>query len=252
MGVERLGAGWTGKQKLKPTAMPYPNPSYVDGLQPVVALSVYCYNNGLTYMTYNGDPSLGAAQTDLKNSDNQLIGSVTYIDGRKGTLALQYNLATDEAPSSANEIKPTYIVSFRGRFYVIGNVKTPVVKNDVIKMTCDVTELQNPFAPNLLSTLGQQAIRSVASGALPITQTAVASNTRTGATLGYTVETFGTPGAAAPAGITINSSSGLITAANTLSAGTYDVRAIVADTITNPDGTTSTIYGWGRWTLTVT
>ncbi len=232
--------------------MPYPNPSYVDGLQAVVALSVYCYNNGLTYMTYNGDPSLAAAQTDLKNSDNQLIGSVTYIDGRKGTLALQYNLATDEAPSSANEIKPTYIVSFRGRFYVVGNVKTPVVKNDVIKMTCDVTELQNPFVPILLSLLGQQLRRTAATGALPITEAGAASNTRTGATLVYTVETFATPGSAAPAGITVNSSSGLITVANTVTAGTYDVRLVVADTVTDAAGVSNTIYGFGRYTLVVT
>lgn len=232
--------------------MPYPNPSYVDGLQAVVALSVYCYNNALTYMTYNGDPSLASAQTDLKNSDNQLIGSVTYIDGRKGTLALQYNLATDEAPSSANEIKPTYIVSFRGRFYVVGNVKTAVVKNDVIKMTVDVTELQNPFSPILLSTNGQELTRTVASGALPITVACAASNTRTGATVAYSVETFATPGSAAPSGVTISSSTGLMTLANTITAGTYDIRVVVSDTIALADGTGNTIYGFGRYVLTVT
>jgi hypothetical protein len=232
--------------------MPYPNASYVDGLQAVVALSVYCYNNGLTYMTYNGDPSTGAAQTENRNSDNQLIGSVTYIDGRKGTLALQYALATDEAPSSANEIKTSYIVSFRGRFYVVGAVKTPIVKNDVIKMSCDVTELQNPFVSLLLSTLGQQKRVTIASGSLPTTISCAASNTRTGATVAYSVETFATPGSAAPSGITINSSSGLLTAANTLTAGTYDVRAVVSDTVTLADGTSNTIYGFGRYTLTVT
>lgn len=232
--------------------MPYPNASYVDGLQAVVAFSVYCYNNGLTYMTYNGDPSTGAAQTENRNSDNQLIGTVTYIDGRKGTLALQYELATDEAPGSANELKTSYILSFRGRFYVVGAVKAPIVKNDVIKLTCDVTELQNPFVPLLLSTLGQQKRVTVASGSLPVTISCAASNTRTGATVAYTVETFATPGSAAPTGITINSSSGLLTAANTLTAGTYDVRAIASDTVTLADGTSNTIYGWGRYTLTVT
>ncbi len=232
--------------------MAYPNSTYVDGLQAVVALSVYCYNNGLTYMTYNGDPSAGAAQTDNKNSDNQLINTVTYIDGRKGTLALQYNLATDEIPSSANQILPTYIVSFRGRFYVVGSVKAPIVKNGVIKISCDVTELQNPFVAILLSTLGQQLTRTVASGALPVTVACAASNTRTGATLAYTVETFATPGSAAPAGITINSSSGLLTAANTLTAGTYDVRVICTDTVTLPDGTSNSVAGFGRYTLTVT
>lgn len=232
--------------------MPYPNASYVDGLQAVVALSAYCYNNGLTYMTYSGDPSTGAAQTENRNSNNQLIGTVTYIDGRKGTLALQYNLASDEAPSSANELKTGYILSFRGRYFVAGAVKTPITKNDVIKMNPDVTELQNPFVPNLLTTLGQQRTLSVATGGLPTTLSCAGSNTRTGATLAYSVETFATAGSAAPTGITINAASGLLTIANTTAVGTHDVRVIVSDTVTLSDGTSNTVYGWGRYTITVT
>jgi hypothetical protein len=227
----------------------YPQPSYVDGLSQVVALSVYCYNNGATYMTYNGDPSPGAAQTENRNSDAQRIGSVTYIDGRSGNLAMQYNLATDEVPGAANLLQPGFIVSFRGRFYVLGEVKQPIVKNDVIKISAAVIELENPFVPLLLSTLGQQKFTQ---GAAPYTGTisAAGSNTRSGATVAYTLETFATPGSSPPAGISINASSGLITATG-LSAGTYDVRAIVADTITLRDLTSNTIYGWGRWTLKV-
>jgi hypothetical protein len=228
--------------------MPYPNPSYVDGLNQVVALSVYCYNNGLTYMTYSGDPSLGAAHTDNKNSDNQLIGSVTYIDGRKGTLVMQYNLATDETPSSANQIKPSYIVSFRGRYYVIGNVKTPIVKNDVIKTTCDVTELQNPFVAILLSIQGQQLVATHAANS-SYTVACAASNTRTGATLVYSGQTFATPGSSLPSGFSINSSTGVLTI--NAAAATYDVRVVVSDTITLGDGTTDTIYGFGRYTVTL-
>lgn len=232
--------------------MPYPNASYVDGLQSVVDLSVYCYNNGATYMTYNGDPSPGAAQTELRNSDNQLIGSVTYADGRKGNLALQYALAVEEIPGATNLLQPGFIVSFRGRLFVVGAVKTPVVKNDVIKIAPAITELQNPVLTTLLTLYGQQYRQSVASGALPITKSCAATGTRSGATLAYSVEVFGTPGTAAPTGITINSTSGLLTIANTVAAGTYDVRVICSDTVTLPDGTSNTIYGFGRYTLTVT
>ncbi len=232
--------------------MSYPNPNYVDGLEAVVALSVYCYNNGVTYMTYDGDPGQASAQTDLMNSDKQLIGSVTYAGGaRKGTLNLQYNLATDETPGSANEVKNGYVVSFRGRYYVVDQVKPKIVKNDVIKFSCQATELANPFCANLLSTLGQQlAISHAASGGF--TQTAVGSNTRTGAAVAYTLETFGTPGSAAPAGFGINASTGLITYTPTIATGTYDLRAIVTDTVTLADGTTDVIKGWGRYTVVLT
>lgn len=228
--------------------MPYPNPSYEDGLQAVVALSVYCYNNAQTYMTYDGDPSLGAAQTQLKNSDKQLIGSVTYIEGRTGTLNCQYALATDEIPTSANELKPTYIVSFRGRYYVCGALKGKIVKNDVIKFSIAVTELQNPFVAILLSTQGQQ-LNATHAAMSSYTVACAATGTRTGATIGYTAETFATPGSAAPSGITINASTGVLTI--NASAGTYDIRVVVSDTVTLSDGTSNTIYGWGRYTVTL-
>lgn len=223
----------------------YPNPSYVDGLQAVVALSAYCYNNAKTYMCYSGDPSEGAAQTELKNSDNQTIGSVTYADARKGSTVLAYELATDEIPGATNLVRPDYIISFRGRYFVVGEVKTPIVKNDVIKFTCNLIELQNPFIPNLLSVLGQQLRRASATGA---TQSCAGSNTRTGATVAYSIETFATPGTAAPSGITISSSTGLVTLSPVAGAGTYDLRIIVSDTITLANGDTSVVYGWGRLT----
>lgn len=232
--------------------MPYPNPSYTDGLSQAVALSVFCYNNGATYTTYNGDPSAGAQQFEARNSDNQLIGSVTFIDGRKGSLNCSYTLLADEAPGAANELKPGYIVSFRNRFYVVGAMKVPIVKNEIIKFSGEITELQNPFVPLLLSLLGQQKVTIIAAGSLPTTISAAGAGTRTGATVGYTLETFATPGSAAPTGITINASTGMITAANTLAAGTYDVRAIVTDTMNLPEGGQSVLKGWGRWTLVVT
>lgn len=228
----------------------YPNASYVDGLQAVVALSVYNYNTGKVYMTYSGNPAVGAAQTELRNSDNQLIGSVTYIDGRKGTVNCQYDLAADEV-SALVEVKPDHIISFRGRFYVVGAVTPSVTKNNVIKFSFAVTELQNPFIPLLLSLLGQQLARSQAH-ASGFTQSAAASGTRIGSTLVYSLETFATPGSAAPTNFTISPSTGLITYDGSGIAGAYDMRVICADTVTLPDGTTNTIYGFGRFTVVLT
>ncbi len=231
--------------------MPYPKISYRDGLGAAVELSVYCYNNGQTYVTFTGDPSSGAQQTILTDSDKVMIGSVTFLDGRKGTLNCQYKLAQDELPGAHNILLPSYIVAFRNRFYVVGNVKTPVVKNDLIKISVDVLELENPFVPILLTLRGQQFAESFVSGGSH-TVACAASGTRPGATVAYTVETFATEGSLAPSGFTINASTGVLTVGSGVTAGTYDVRVVVSDTITNADGTTDEVRGFGRYTPTLT
>lgn len=234
--------------------MPYPQKSYQDGLSQVVALAIYCYNNGATYTTYNGDPSLGAQVFEARDSNNVLIGSVTFADARKGSINCQYTLTADELPGAANMLEPGFIISFRQRFYVVGPMKIPVVKNEIIKFSFECTELQNPFIPLLLSTAGtgQQYVHTIAEGALPYTRSAAGSNIRPGATMSYTLESFATEGAAAPAGISINSSTGLITVADTVTPGTYDVRAIATDTVGLPEGGTDVRKGWGRLTMIVT
>lgn len=229
----------------------YPNPSYQDGLKQVVSLSAYCYNNGATYTTYGGDPSQGAQVFEARNSDNQLDGSVTFVDGRKGVLNAQYSLTADELPGATNLLQPTFIVAFRQRFYVCGPVKTPIEKNQIIKLSAEITELMNPFIPNLLSVLGQQ--KSVVASALTErTQSCAGAGLRTGATVAYSAETFATEGSAAPTGITVDSTTGLLTIADTVAAGTYDVRVIVSDTVSLPDGTTDVRKGWGRYTINLT
>jgi hypothetical protein len=232
--------------------MAYPNLSYVDGIIAAVSMSAYCYNNATTFTAFSGDPSEGAVQTDLRNSDQQLIGTITFIDGRRGSIQLQYDLLEDEAPGATKLVRPTYIFSFRGRYFVAGAVPTPVVKNEVIKFSPALTELQNPFVPILLTALGQQKAVTTAVGSLPITVACAASNLRTNSTVVYSLEDFDTPGAAAPTGYTINSSSGLMTIANTAAVGVHDIRVIVSDTVTPAGEPSNTIKGFGRYTHTVT
>ncbi len=230
----------------------YPNPSYQDGLSQVVDLSVYCYNNAATYTTYNGDPSEGAQVFEARNSNNQLIGSTTFVDARKGTINCQYTLTADELPGATNMLRPGFVVSFRNRFYVVGPMKQPVVKNEIIKFSFEATELQNPFIAGLLTVLGQQKSQISTTGALPVTVDCSATGTRSGATVVYTLETFSPEGTAAPSGASINSSSGLLTLASPLTTGTYDLRIIVTDTKALPQGGTDVLKGFGRLTLTIT
>ena len=224
--------------------MPTPNTSYTDGLQATTVLSVFCYNNSATYITYDGDPGQESTQKEFTNADMEPLGSDTRTGFRKGTLNLQYTLAVDELPGAANQMHPGFIVSFRGRYYVVGNVKPKVVKNEVIKFSVAVLELQNPFIPGLLSTLGQQLTRSVNVNTANTVNAAAIAN-RTNSVLTYSVEMWNAPGTAAPAGITINSTTGTLTV-NAI-AGSYDVRVIATDTLTGYDVN----YGQGRYTPTV-
>lgn len=221
--------------------MSQPNPRYDDGLQGTTTLSVYCYNNAQTYMCHDGDPGEDSTQIEWTDSDNGPLGSSTVTSFRKGTLNLQYTLIADELQSSANQIRPGYIVSFRARYYVCGNVKPKVVKNDVIKFSVAVMELQNPFIANLLTTLGQQKkVSLTANVANTINCNAIAA--RSNGTLSYSVESFNTAGLAV-SGVTINANTGVLTV--NIPASTVDVRVIATDTL---DGNTQ--VGFGRYTPT--
>ena len=226
--------------------MSQPNPNYSDGLQQVTLLSVLCYNNNATYMCYDGNPAENATVKEFTDSDMQPLGSNVQTGFRKGTLNLQYDLATDEANSTsatAKIMRAGFIVSFRGRYYAVGQVSPAVKKNDVIKFSVAVLELQNPFIAGLLTVLGQQKTANInANIAATINCNAIAA--RSGGTLSYSVETFATPGSAAPAGVTINSTTGVMTV--NVVASTPDIRVIATDTLAGQN----TQYGWGRYTPT--
>lgn len=220
--------------------MPQPNPSYADGLQAVTSLSVYCYNNGATYMCYDGDPSIQANQKEFTDSDLAPLGSFTNAGFRKGTLNLQYTLAADELPGAANLMQPGFIISFRDRYYVVGTPSEKVVKNDVIKFSVGVLELQNPFISALLTVLGQQKTANINAN-LATTVNCVATGNRTNSVVTYSVESY--PSGAAPSGVSINANTGVLTV--NVAASTIDLRVIAADTL-NGD----VHYGWGRYTAT--
>ncbi len=225
--------------------MPTLNPSYEDGLQAVTLLTVHCYNNGADYITYDGNPALNATVREFTDSDLSPLGSDTTTGFRKGTINLQYTLVTDEQPGATNEMKAGYIISFRSRYYVVGQVSPAIKKNDVIKFSVAVLELQNPFIPTLLSTLGQQLKANINANA-NTTVNCVATGGRTGATLTYSAETYSTQNSSAPSGVTINANTGILTV--NVSASSPDIRVIVTDTLSGYD----THYGWGRYTPTAT
>lgn len=234
--------------------MAYPNINYQDGdiAAAAEALSVYCYNNGQTYASDSADPSPTVVRVETTNSNGQVTGSTNFINQRTGTINLTYDSINDELDGATKQILPTYILSFRGRFYVAGNVSTPITKGEAVTVAVEVAELQNPMIPELLSTLGQQKHVTYASATLPETLDVSAVNTRTGATVVFSLENWDEPGEAAPTGFTINSSSGLITVANTAAVGTHDIRVIATDTVTPLGEDANSVKGIGRLTAEVT
>ena len=221
--------------------MSNPNPNYQDGLQAVTLLSVFCYNNSATYLCYDGNPAENATVKEFTDSDMQPLGSNTQTGFRKGTLNLQYNLATDEQPGATNLLRPGFVVSFRSRYYVVGQVSPAIKKNDVIKFSAAVTELQNPFIGNLLSSVGQQLVANINANT-NATVNCAALNNRVGGAVTYSLETYGTPGTVSPSGSI--AANGLLTL--NVTAGAYDLRVIATDTVAGK----ITQYGWGRYTAT--
>lgn len=234
--------------------MAYPNINYQDGdiAAAAEALSVYCYNNGQTYSSDSADPSPTVVRAETTNSNGQVTGSTNFINQRVGTINLTYDSIGDELDGATKQLLPTYIVSFRGRFYVLGNVSNPITKGEAVTVAAEVAELQNPMIPELLSTLGQQKLWTFAVGALPETFATAAVNTRTGATVAYTLENWDEPGEAAPSGFTINSSNGDVTAASPATTGTYDLRVVVTDTVTPLGEDANSVKGIGRLTVVIT
>ncbi len=232
----------------------YPKISYQDGdiAAAAEALSVYCYNNATTYSSDSADPSPTVVRAETTNSNGQVTGSTNFINQRVGTINLTYDSITDELDGATKQLLPTYIVSFRGRYYVLGAVSTPITKGEAVTVAAEVSELQNPMIPELLSTLGQQKGVTYATGDLPQTYDVSAVNTRAGAAVVFTVEDWDNPGEAAPTGVTINSSTGLITVANTAAVGVNDVRVIATDTVTPLGEDANSVKGIGRLTVTVT
>lgn len=215
--------------------------TYADGAQAVSDISVHCLNNAKDYITFDADPSLGATTKQFTDGNAAPIGSWTGVGFRTGTINMQYTLASDELAGSDNEIKPGFILLFRGRYYVAGAPKNKIVQNEVIKFSVPVTQAVNPIISGALSTLGQRK-NATATANAAYTLSCAAVNSRTGATLAYAVSSY--PSGSAPAGVTINASTGSLSA--TVAAGTYDVMVTCTDTVS---GSRDNV-GWGRVVIT--
>lgn len=204
------------------------NPQFQDGVAAITEGIVSCLNNSVDYLY--ADDAIGetALHMEHDNPAGEALGSHTQATGRyKGPMSLQLLEADDLLP------RPGYVLSFRGKYYVIsGDIGPALKRNDVIRIKPPVTQAVNPVINSLLSTDGQVKAASVAGADGTVANTVV--NTRSGATGAWSLSAWTSeyPSATVPAEITINSSSGLITCASA-DAGTYYLKATYTETLTD-------------------
>lgn len=210
--------------------MSAPNqPSMTDGAGALHTVLLQCLNlagDGTTYQRYgymsdNIQPD--ASVTEHTNSDNEGIGSSTFAGHEKGSIVFKLNDARRKLP------KPGYVLQLnRGDgkgdlYYIAGQPGPSYQKNNTIQSSVSVIRAVNPVITSLLSeTLGQHK-SATATDASTYTLANTVVNTRSGATVTWSLD-------GAPTDMSINSSTGEITYTTPV-VGSYEVTVICTDTL---------------------
>lgn len=203
------------------------NPTFTDGIAAITDSLVTCLNNSVDYIYSDDGIGEKAMHVAHDNPAGEAIGSHTQATGRyEGPISLQLLNASDALP------RPGYVLTFRSGYYIIsGDIGPSRKKDDVVRIKPNVVQAINPVITTLLSTDGQMASSSKAGASSTFANTV--ANTRAGGTgtwalVAWTEEY---PVAAVPSGLTISSSTGLITL-NTVSAGTYYLKITYTEVVT--------------------
>ena len=218
-------------------------PSYLDGAAAAVTTYVECLNDSTIVALYVGD---GIGEDAIHNAhampSGEAIGSHTQATGfYRGPLNLQLQNPTDN-------LRPGYILKKDSSYFKItGNPGNKVEKNKVVMISPPVESVINPILSTLLSTLGQ-CLATTKAGASSTLDVDVV-NTRAGATGAFALSAWTEEytDAVVPSGLSINSSSGLLTLSS-VAAGTYYLKVTYTETLAGKP----TRKGVGFLILTVT
>ncbi len=218
-------------------------PSFQDGAAAVTSTYVECLNDSNLVALYAGD---GITEEGIHNAhalpSGEALGSHTQATGFvRGPLNLQLQNPSDE-------YRPGYILKLNSLYYEItGAVGDKREKNKVTMISPPVKKVINPIISTLLSTLGQ-VLESTKAGASSTLDCDVV-NTRAGATGSFALSAWTDEytTAVVPAGMTMASSTGIITL-STVAAGTYYLKVTYTETLTGKP----TRKGVGHIIMTVT
>lgn len=226
-------------------------PSVSDGLSALINPLVQCLNlagDGTTYQRYeylSDSITTEGVDQEHTNGDGNPLGGYTAVGFEKGSISLKCTKHSYKIPKPGHVLEcdfgdgsEFYRVTAQGRARNRGNVKTASVA---------ATRLINPFPLECISeAYGSRVIKTQAAGALAgsFTTALTAKNTRTGGAVTWSIAAE--PGETLPAWLTCNASTGALS--GTAVAGTYNVRIILTETLTNFD----TLKGYGVLTLIIT
>jgi len=227
------------------------DPSFTDGVAAIGEPLLQCLNysgDGTTYLRYEymGDSiDREAIEKEHADGDGSPLGSDTREGFEKGSINLQLLKA------SHSIARPGHIIHLNiggtDEYYIAGKFGRARTRREVVKGALAVKKAYNPIIASLLtSAYGQRKSSTQAAGALasPISTAPTTVNTRSGATLAYSLEAM--PGYTVPGWLSINASTGALS--GTAVAGTWELRIVCTDTLAGEE----TRIGFGILSLVIT
>jgi len=225
------------------------DPSFTDGVSSIGEPLLECLNysgDGTTYQRYEylGDTiDREAMEKEHAGADGEALGSFTAEGFTKGGISLQLTKA------SHSIARPGHIIHLDigegDEYYIAGKFGRARTRREVVKGALQVKKAYNPIVTSLLSSAyGQRKSFTQAAGALSVATAHTVVNTRTGATVAWSLGAE--PGYTVPAWLSINPSTGALS--GTAVAGTFKLRLIVTDTLTGEEAR----VGYGICDLVVT
>lgn len=215
--------------------------------EPVLECLNYA-GDGTTYQRYEylGDTiDAEAIEKEHADADGSPLGSFTQEGFIKGSIPLQLSKASHSIARPGHIVRLDAGAGFE--YYIAGKFGRARTRREVVKGALAVKKCYNPIVVSLLtSAYGQRKKATQAAGALatPISDAPTALNTRTGATLAWSIAAR--PGYTVPAWLTCNSSTGALS--GTAVAGHWEFDIVITDTLTGEE----TREGFGILDLTIT
>lgn len=227
------------------------DPSMTDGRSSIGEPVIECLNiagDGSTYQRYEylGDTiDAEAMEKEHVDADSSPLGSFTQEGFRKGGIPLQLTKASHSIARPGHIVRLDAGAGFE--YYIAGKFGRARTRREVVKGNLAVKACYNPVVLSLLSSAyGQRKKLTQAAGALatPISDAPTAVNTRTDATLAWSMAAR--PGYTVPAWLSINSSTGALS--GTAVAGHWELDIICTDTLDDEEDR----VGFGILDLTIT
>ena len=225
------------------------DPRFSDGQVAILDPLLECLNltgDGSTYLRYgylSDTIDREAGETECADHDGSPLGSDTREGHEKGAISFLKFKASHKTP------RPGHIIHLDigagSEYFVAGKPGQARTNKEQTRCSVNVKRAYNPIVTSLLTEdYGQRKSFTQAAGALSVALSHTVVNTRTGATLVWTLGA--PPGYTVPAWLSINASTGALS--GTAVAGTFEVYVIVTDTLAGQE----TRAGFGICTLVVT